>query len=70
MIDHSAEARRLNDLTRTRPETVNASWVMMQGALHLVAGMDESRSAIAPALDRVAALRAAIAMFSGFTEGQ
>jgi hypothetical protein len=38
MTDNTDEIRRLNDLARTRPETVNATWVMTQGVVALVAG--------------------------------
>lgn len=38
MTDNTDEIRRLNDLARTRPETVNATWVMTQGVAALVAG--------------------------------
>ena len=68
MADHTAEIRRLNDLARVRPETVNATWVMTRGVLHLLAGDDDTPAAVAPALGKFAALRAAIGSFTEFTE--
>jgi hypothetical protein len=65
MSDHTPEIRHLNDLARARPETANATWVMTQGVLHLVAGEDGTPEAIA----RYHQLRAAIAAFSDFSEG-
>ena len=67
MTDHTAEIRRLNDLTRIRPETVNATWVWTRGVLHLIAGEDDTPEAIAPAIARYQQLRAAIASFTDFS---
>ena len=51
--------RHLNDLARTKPETVNATWVITAGIQHLLFGNDDS-----PAdPERLAALRHAIATF-------
>jgi hypothetical protein len=69
MTDHTAEIRRLNDLARARPETVNATWVMTRGISHLLGGDDATPTAVAPALERLVALRAAIGSFADFTEG-
>jgi hypothetical protein len=69
MTDKTDQTRRLNDLARTRPETVNASWVMTQGVLHLMTGDEDAPDATARAVERVTALRAAIAQFSDWDEG-
>jgi hypothetical protein len=69
MTDHTADIRRLNDLARTRPETVNATWVMTQGVFALVAGEDDTPTAVHAAVARVAQLRNALASFAAFTEG-
>jgi hypothetical protein len=69
MTDKTDQTRRLNDLARTRPETVNASWVMTQGVLHLMTGDEDTPDATARAAERVTALRVAIAQFSDWDEG-
>ncbi len=69
MTDKTDQTRRLNDLARTRPETVNASWVMTQGVLHLMTGDEDAPGASTRAVERVTALRAAIAQFSDWDEG-
>jgi hypothetical protein len=69
MTEKTDQTRRLNDLARTRPETVNASWVMTQGVLHLMTGDEDAPDATARAVERVTALRAAIAQFSDWDEG-
>lgn len=69
MTDKTDQTRRLNDLARTQPETVNASWVMTQGVLHLMTGDEDAANATAHAMERVNALRAAIARFSDWDEG-
>ena len=69
MTDKTDQTRRLNDLARTRPETVNASWVMTQGVLHLMTGDEDAPGASTHAVERVTALRAAIAQFSDWDEG-
>lgn len=68
MTDHTAEIRRLNDLARTRPETVNATWVMTQGVAALLAGDEDAADAAPQAQARVAQLRAALASFADFSE--
>jgi hypothetical protein len=68
MFNPTEQTRRLNDLARTRPETVNASWVMTQGVAQLVAGDDDTAGAVTLALKRLAALRAALAAFTDFSE--
>lgn len=69
MTDQSFHTRRLNDMTRTQPQIVNATWVMTQGVAHLLAGDDDREEAVAAALTRALALRAAIATFSDWREG-
>jgi hypothetical protein len=68
MSEQTDHIRRLNDMARTQPQIVNATWVMTQGVLHLLAGDDDNDAAVAPALQRVAALRAAIATYSDWSE--
>jgi hypothetical protein len=68
MIDRTPEIRRLNDLARCRPGSVNATWVMTQGVVALLAGDYGLPAATPAALERSARLRAAIALFSDFTE--
>lgn len=68
MFNPTEQTRRLNDLARTRPETVNASWVMTQGVAQFLAGDDDTAAAVTPALERLAALRAALAAFTDFSE--
>jgi hypothetical protein len=71
MTDKTDQIRRLNDLTRVRPESVNATWIITRGlAQHLVAddnARDPAPAQFAP--DRVAALRAALASFSDWVPG-
>jgi hypothetical protein len=69
MTTNSDEIRRLNDLTRTVPETVNATWIMTRGVVSLLAGEGESPESTAQAVQRFSALRAAIASFSDWSEG-
>jgi hypothetical protein len=68
MSEQTDHIRRLNDMARTQPQNVNATWVMTQGVRHLLAGDDDNDAAVAPALQRVAALRAAIATYSDWSE--
>ncbi|MCP5412110.1 MAG: DUF3768 domain-containing protein [Alphaproteobacteria bacterium] len=56
-------------MTRTQPEIVNATWVTTRGVLYLLSGDTDRDNAVLPAPARVAALRAAIATFSNWTEG-
>jgi uncharacterized protein DUF3768 len=69
MTDKTAQTRRLNDLARTRPETVNAAWAMTQGVLHLMTGDEDAPDASTHAAERIAMLRVAIAQFSDWHEG-
>jgi hypothetical protein len=68
MTDHTAAIRRLNDLARTHPETVNAIWVMTQGVAALLAGDDDTLAALSAAVARTAQLRGALASFAEFPE--
>jgi hypothetical protein len=69
MTDQTFHIRRLNDMTRTQPEIVNATWVTTRGVLHLLNGDNDRDDTVLPAPARVAALRAAIATFNDWTEG-
>jgi hypothetical protein len=69
MTTTSDEIRRLNDLTRTAPETVNATWTMTRGVVLLLAGEDESAASTAQAVQRFSQLRSAIAAFCDWPEG-
>jgi Protein of unknown function (DUF3768) len=69
MTDQTFHIRRLNDMTRTQPEIVNATWVTTRGVLHLLNGDSDRDDTVLPAPARVAALRAAIATFDDWTEG-
>jgi hypothetical protein len=68
MTTNSDEIRRLNDLTRTVPETVNATWTMTRGVVLLLAGEGESPESTAQAVQRFSALRAAMANFSDWPD--
>jgi hypothetical protein len=68
MFNPTEQTRRLNDLARTSPETVNASWVMTQGVAQFLAGDDDTAGAVISGLERLAALRAALAAFTDFSE--
>jgi hypothetical protein len=68
IMDTQTHIRRLNDMTRTQPEIVHATWVTTRGVLHLLAGDNDRDDAVLPAPARVAALRAAIATFSNWSE--
>jgi len=68
MTDQTFYIRHLNDMTRTQPEIVNATWVTTQGVLHLLVGDNDRDNAVLPTPARVAALRAAIATFSNWSE--
>ena len=61
--------RRLNDMARTQPEIVNATWVMTIGVQHLLAGDEDGSAAIAATREHATALRRAIATFGDWTEG-
>lgn len=68
MTDHTAEIRRLNDLARTRPATVNAIWVMTRGVAVLIAEGEDTPAALRAAATRATQLRAALASFADFSE--
>lgn len=69
MTDKSEHTRRLNDLARTQPDIVNATWVMTRGVMLLLAGDEAADKAVGLAAERVAALRAALARFSDWDAG-
>jgi len=70
MSDLTHHTQRLNDLARTRPETVNATWHITRGVAHLLT--DENPPADQPeayAPERAAALRDALALFNDWDSG-
>ena len=70
MSEQTDHIRRLNDMTRTQPEIVNATWVMTEGvAILLVGELAEGEAPRPYAPERVAALRHALATFTDWTEG-
>jgi hypothetical protein len=70
MSEQTDHIRRLNDMTRTQPEIVNATWVMTQGvAVLLVGELAEGETPKPYAPERAAALRHALATFTDWTDG-
>ena len=69
MTANNDEIRRLNDPTRSAPETVNATWTMTRGVVLLLAGDGESPESTAQAVQRFCLLRSAIANFCDWPEG-
>jgi hypothetical protein len=70
MTDKTDHIRKLNDLARTQPAIVNASWVITPGVRALLAGGSELDGALPEATaERIAALRHAVASFNDFPEG-
>jgi len=70
MSEQTDHIRRLNDMARTQPEIVNATWVITQGVAALLVGeLAEGEDAKPYAPERVAALRHALATFTDWTEG-
>ena len=70
MSDLTHHTQRLNDLARTRPETVNATWHITRGVAHLLTGENppaDQPEAYAP--ERTAALRDALALFKDWDSG-
>ena len=63
MTDHTALTRRLNDMTRTQPSIVNATWVMTRGVAALL-----TDDADKPDPARLTALRTALATFDYWPE--
>lgn len=45
MTDQTEGIRRLNDLARKAPQTLNASWMLTRGVLTLLAGGENGTSA-------------------------
>ena len=58
MSNQTDHIRRLNDMARTQPQIVNATWVMTNGVQRMLAGNDDSPAGIVVARDRVMALSA------------
>ena len=70
MTDKIAEIRRLNDVTRTRPANVNATWVVTRGVAYLLAGeMPTAEQLPATVNPRFDLLEQAIANYADWTEG-
>jgi hypothetical protein len=69
MSTQTDHIRRLNDLARTQPQIVNATWVITNGVRHLLSGDDDSPAGIVLARDRVMALRHAVASYSDWSDG-
>ena len=66
-IDH---IRRLNDMARTQPEIVNATWVMTKGVAAILVGeLAEGELIKSQPPQRVTALRQAIATFNDWSDG-
>jgi hypothetical protein len=68
MSEQTDHIRRLNDMARTQPQIVNATWVMTIGVQSLLAA-DCPEVAAADVGARIASLRAAVATFSDWSEG-
>ena len=70
MSDQTDHIRRLNDMARTHPEIVNATWVMTPGVTALlVCELAEGEPMEPQSPQRMAALRQAIATFYDWSEG-
>ena len=69
MTDKTDQTRRLNDLARVRPEIVYATWTMTRGVMLLLAGDESADETVGLPVERVAALRAALARFSDWDTG-
>jgi hypothetical protein len=68
MPDTNLQIRRLNDLARTKPQSVNATWVMTVGIQDLIAG-DEADEDPSLAFKRNAILLRTVAAYCDWTEG-
>jgi len=69
MTDQTFHIRRLNDMTRTQPEIVQCDLGDDAGRPALLNGDNDRDDTVLPAPARVAALRAAIATFNDWSEG-
>jgi hypothetical protein len=70
MSEQTDHIRRLNDMTRTQPKIVNASWDLTHGVTHLLVGdLAPGQPVAAHAPERVAALRTALASFRDWESG-
>lgn len=68
MTDKTEEIRRLNDLARIRPESINATWVVTKCVAYLLAGELPTGEPIpTDANARFDVLKMAIATFSNWT---
>ena len=66
--DHTAQTRRLNDMTRSQPEIVNASWMMTRGVAALLI-LEDGNGKFQPDTTRISKLRATLARFNDWPEG-
>jgi hypothetical protein len=66
--DHTALTRRLNDMARSQPEIANASWVMTRGVAALLIS-DDGNGKVQPDTTRLSTLRATLARFNDWPEG-
>jgi hypothetical protein len=66
--DHTALTRRLNDMARSQPEIVNASWMMTRGVAALLIS-ENGNSKFQPDTARLSTLRATLARFNDWPEG-
>jgi hypothetical protein len=71
MDDKTDHTRRLNDLARVSPDSVNATWIITRGlAQHLAGDEAPGDPTVAhSAPERVAALRAALGSYSEWDPG-
>jgi hypothetical protein len=70
MSEQTDHIRRLNDMTRTQPQIVNAAWVLTQGVSHLLVGdLAPGQPVATHAPERLVALRAALASFRDWESG-
>lgn len=70
ITDKTDRIRRLNDLARTQPQIVNATWVVTQGVNYFLVGDGDLAEPVRPeALARVSMLRKTIAEYSRWEPG-
>ena len=69
MSNQTDHIRHHNDMARTQPQIVNATWVMTSGVQRLLAGNDYIPAGMVVARDRVMALRHAVASYSDWSYG-
>jgi hypothetical protein len=70
MTDKTAQTRRLNDLARTKPESVNATWVITRGVAYLLADDMPTAEPLPPGVNaRFVMLKRAVADYADWHEG-